>query len=54
MGADPSLMSAQTWLSMKSSLEDGGLVFVSVGDNLVDNVWTEANGRPPFTVRQVL
>ncbi len=50
MGADPSLIGASTWLDMAGELEEGGLGMKSIADNLVDRIWTEEDGREPFTV----
>ncbi len=35
---------------MAGELEEGGLGMKSIADNLVDRIWTEENGREPFTV----
>ena len=35
---------------MAEKLEEGGIQLVSLEDNLVDRIWTEEDGREPFTV----
>ena len=50
VGADPTLIGAQTWLELKEELEEAGLTLVSLSVNLIDIIWTEENGRPPFSV----
>ena len=44
-GADPEIVGAGTWLDWEKALEEGGVELVTV-ENLIDNIWTEENGRP--------
>ena len=44
-GADPNIVGAGDWLDWEKVLEEGGVELVTL-DNLIDNVWTEDNGRP--------
>merc|ERR1711892_467460 len=44
-GADPEIVGAGTWLDWEKALEEGGVELVTV-KNLIDNIWTEENGRP--------
>jgi hypothetical protein len=50
IGCDPTLMGAQTWLDMRQDLLQADLHLVSVDANLIDLVWTQEDGRPPFQV----
>lgn len=51
VGADPNLIGAQTWMDLAAAVEEGGIHLVSVSENLIDFIWTEENGRPPFKVQ---
>jgi hypothetical protein len=53
VGADPQLTNAETWLDLKRLLEKFDSKFVSV-ENIIDQLWTEETGRPPFVVRTFL
>ena len=52
IAADPSLVGAKTWIDMKKDLDTVELM--SLARNLIDQVWTEENGRPPTLVRNSL
>ncbi len=51
VGADPHLTNAQSWLDLETFLEKYDLNLVSIPTHLVDLLWTEETGRPPFVVR---
>ena len=50
VACDPKLMGAQTWLKLKEDLSEHGVVLRSLSRNLIDEIWTEENGRPPVDV----
>jgi hypothetical protein len=51
VGADPTLIGAHIWIELAEELEDKGIILVdSLPHNLIDQVWTEGDGRPPFVV----
>ena len=45
-GADPELVGAGDWLDWANVMEKGGVELVEI-ENIIDNLWTEENGRPP-------
>ena len=45
-GADPDLIGAGDWLAWAGVIEKGGVELIEI-ENIIDNVWTEENGRPP-------
>ena len=50
MGADAELSNAKLWLALRSKLlKDVGSNLVTSKD-LIDLIWTEETGRPPFVV----
>ena len=51
MGADPELTNAEAWLDLNKILEKIDSKLFSVKNNLIDLLWTEDTGRPPFVVR---
>ena len=36
---------------MRKKLEKSNITFKSLTENLIDQVWTEENGRPPMEVK---
>ena len=44
-------MGAKTWITLKEKLSEVGVNLTSLSQNLIDEVWTEHNGRPPVNVR---
>ena len=50
VGADPMLIGAKRWIDWENSLRDNAIDLKTEESNLIDHVWTEANGRPPFQV----
>jgi len=53
VGADPALISAQSWLDLKKRLESFDLKLVSV-ENFIDQLWTEQTGRPLFIPKTIV
>ena len=51
VACDPKLMGAKTWITLKEKLSEVGVNLTSLSQNLIDEVWTEDNGRPPVNVR---
>ena len=51
VACDPKLMGAKTWITLKEKLSEVGVNLTSLSQNLIDEVWTEDNGRPPANVR---
>ena len=51
VACDPKLMGAKTWITLEEKLSEVGVNLTSVSQNLIDEVWTEDNGRPPVNVR---
>lgn len=54
VGADPKLMGAKTWLDMRETLDQANVTIVSIVENLIDEIWTEENGRPPFIAKTIV
>ena len=52
VGADPELTNAQAWLDLDKILKKVDSSLFSVKKNLIDLLWTEETGRPPFVVRK--
>jgi len=52
-GADPNIVGAGDWLDWDKAFEEGGVDLVTV-ENLIDNVWTEDEGRPPTTFKDIV
>jgi len=52
-GADPEIVGAGTWLDWEKALEEGGVELVTV-ENLIDNIWTEENGRPTQVYKDIV
>ena len=50
VGADPSLIGAQRWLDWEKGLSNNGITLKKQEKNLIDDVWTDENGRPKFRV----
>jgi len=50
VGIDATLMNAEALLQMKKILKLSGLELKALKENLIDFVWTEEGGRPPFKV----
>ena len=50
VGADPTLIGSKQWMNWKESLEINGIDLRDETTNIIDHVWTEANGRPRFQV----
>ena len=50
VGADPNLFGAQRWIDLEGKLDKEKIQFKSETTNLIDQVWTEENGRPSFEV----
>ena len=50
VAADPKLISAQTWIDLKTQLEGSQMILLSLSTNLIDEIWTEEDGRPEFKV----
>jgi hypothetical protein len=46
------LTNAQGWLDLDKILEKVDSKLFSVKKNLIDLLWTEETGRPPFVVRK--
>ena len=51
VACDPKLMGAKTWITLEEKLSEVGVNLTSLSQNLIDEVWTEDNGRPPVNVR---
>ena len=51
VACDPKLMGAKTWITLEEKLFEVGVNLTSLSQNLIDEVWTEDNGRPPVNVR---
>jgi hypothetical protein len=51
VAADPNLVNAQTWLNLKKLLAESISSNLVSSKNLIDQIWTEGTGRPPFVVR---
>lgn len=51
IGANPELLGAKTWLALSNSLSTRDIDLVSVPGDLIDQIWTVENGRPPFKVQ---
>ena len=51
VACDPTLFGAKTWIDMREKLEKSNITFKSLTENLIDQVWTEENGRPPMEVQ---
>ena len=52
-GADPKLVGAGDWLDWKDKMEEGGVELVEI-ENIIDNVWTVDNGRPPNIFKNIV
>ena len=50
VACDPKLMGAKTWINMEEKLSQVGVNLTSFSQNMIDDVWTEDNGRPPANV----
>ncbi|KAJ8315800.1 hypothetical protein KUTeg_007950 [Tegillarca granosa] len=46
LGASPFLVSSDSWVSRNTSLAEKGIEFKEIQNELIDLVWTSANGRP--------
>ncbi|TRY63290.1 hypothetical protein TCAL_06265 [Tigriopus californicus] len=54
VGANPELLGAKTWLELSASLSSRSIELVSVPQDLIDQIWTPENGRPPFKARDIV
>ena len=50
VACDPMLMGAKTWINMREELNKSGIELKSIRQNLIDEIWTEDNGRPIIEV----
>ena len=50
VGADPSLIGAKRWIAWQEVLKSHGIILKDEESNLIDQIWTEENGRPKFEV----
>ena len=47
-GADPNLLGAGDWLDWREQMEKGEVELRATTENVIDNIWTSENGRPPL------
>ena len=48
------LIGAKRWIDWENSLRDNAIDLKTEEKNLIDQIWTEENGRPQFQVLSCL